>query len=169
MSIELIVAVASGGVIGNEGKMPWGRLPRDLSHFKSITDGHTIVIGYKTLVSIGKELPGRKVLVLTHHPEKIASFPWCEATTVDAVLEMAETECIIIAGGETVYREFLPYATVAHITRIEECFEGDTFFPKFPLSEWELESSEFWEKDGDKTPYSIQFEKWGRRTKKPTA
>lgn len=167
MPIEVIVAVAYGGVIGYKGKMPWGRLPRDLSHFRNITNGKTIVMGYTTLVSIGKELPGRTVLVLTHDPRKLDSYLWCKATTVPAVLELAKTERVIIAGGETVYREFLPYATVAHITRIKEYFKGDTFFSKLPLSEWECESSEFWEKDGDKTPYPLQFETW-RRIKQPT-
>lgn len=168
MPIELIVAVANGGVIGYEGKMPWGRLPRDLSHFKNITNGKTIVIGYATLVSIGKELPGRTVLVLTHNPHKLDTFLWCKATTVPTVLELAKTERVIIAGGETVYREFLPYATVAHITRIEKYFKGDTFFPMLPLSEWWLEDSQFWEKDGDKTPHSIQFETWRRKEKTTT-
>lgn len=167
MPIEIIVAVANGGVIGHEGKMPWGRLPRDLSHFKSITNGKIIVIGYATLVSIGKELPGRTVLVLTRNSHKLETFLWCKATSVSAVLELAKKERIIIAGGETVYREFLPHATVAHITRIDERFNGDTFFPKLPLSEWELETSEFWEKDGNKTPYALRFETW-RRTKQPT-
>lgn len=167
MPISLIVAVANGGVIGYKGKMPWGRLPRDLSHFKNITNGKTIVIGYTTLVSIGKELPGRTVLVLTHNPHKLDSFLWCKATSVSAVLELAKTEHVIIAGGETVYRKFLPYATVAHITRIAECFKGDTFFPRLSLSEWELESSEPWAKDEGKTPYPLQFERW-RRIEKPT-
>ena len=161
MPIELIVAVSYGGVIGYEGKMPWGRLPRDLKHFKEITDGQTIVMGYATFVSIGKELPGRNVLVLTRDPSKLASFPWCKATTKDAVLEMAKTERIIIAGGEATYREFLPHATIAHVTRIQVYFKGDTYFPDLPLSEWYLESSEFWER-GDKNLYSVDFETWYR-------
>lgn len=168
MSIEIIVAVADDRVIGHEKKMPWGRLSRDLSRFKNITDGQKIVMGYTTLVSIGKELPGRKVLVLTRDPSKLAPFPWCVVVTKKAVLKMAKTERIIIAGGEMVYREFLPYTTVVYITRIKECFKGDTFFPKLSLSKWELESSTFWEKDEDKTPYPIEFETWVRRTEKPT-
>lgn len=162
MSIEIVVAIADGGVIGHENKMPWGHLPRDLSHFKRLTNEQTIVMGYTTLVSIGKELPGRKVLVLTHDPSKLAPFPWCTAVTKKTVLEMAKEERIIIAGGETVYREFLPYATVAYITRVQACFEGDTYFPELPSSEWYIQSWGSWEK-GDKDPYPIRFEIWNRR------
>lgn len=168
MSIEIIAAMSNDRVIGHENEMPWGRLPRDLSHFKNITDKQTIVMGYTTLVSVGRELPGRKVLVLTRDPRKLSLFPWCTAVTKKAVLKMAKTERIIIAGGETVYREFLPYATVVHITRIEEWFIGDTFFPKLSLSKWEIEASVFWEKDKDKTPYPLHFETWVRKTERPT-
>lgn len=164
MSIELIVVVAQGGIIGDQGKMPWGRIKTDLEHFRNITNGQIVVMGYKTLVSIGKELPGRRVLVLTHHPEKLVSFPWCEATTVDAVLEMAKTERIIIAGGENVYREFIPHATIAHITRIQAYFRGDTYFPKLSSPEWYLESYRFWNK-GDNNPYPLRFEIWYKRGK----
>ncbi|KKT81488.1 MAG: hypothetical protein A2V96_02755 [Candidatus Yonathbacteria bacterium RBG_16_43_6] len=162
MPIEIIAAVADGGAIGHKGRMPWDRIPRDLTHFKEITMGQTIVMGYTTLVSIGRELSGRNVLALTRDPSKLASFPWCKATTKDVILEMAKTERIIIAGGEATYLEFLRYATIAHITRIRKYFAGDTYFPELPLSEWHLESSQFWDK-GDKNPYPIEFETWFRR------
>lgn len=163
--IELIAAVADENVIGYKGKMPWDRLPLDLAHFKNITDGQTIVIGFNTLLSIGKELPGRKVFVLTHNPAKLASFSWCEAITdVDDILRLAETKRIIVAGGEVVYREFFPHATIAHITRIQASFEGDTYFPKLPHSNWRMKCSEFHRADNKKkNDYSLSFETWVSR------
>lgn len=163
--IELIAAISNGNVIGYKGKMPWGRLPLDLAHFKEITDRQTIVIGFNTLLSIGKELPGRKVLVLTHNPAKLMSFPWCGAVTdVDDILTMAETKRIIIAGGEVFYREFLPFATIAHITRIQATFEGDAYFPQLPHSDWRMRHSEFHKADkGKRNDYSLTFETWVNR------
>lgn len=163
MAIDLIVAVANGGVIGHQGKMPWGRIKIDLARFKIITDGQVVVMGYKTLVSIGKELPGRKVLVLTHHPEKLTPFPWCERTTVDAVLETAKTRRVIIAGGEEVYRQFLPYAETAYITRIQETFKGDTYFPELPSGEWLCSKHSIFHYPDDGTPYPVRFEIWHRK------
>ena len=163
MLIELIAAVAGGNVIGYKGKMPWGRLPLDLARFRSITEGQTIVVGYNTLVSIGKELPRRRVLVLTHDPHKLSPFPWCEATTVDAVLEMAKTRRVIIAGGEEVYRQFLPYAKVAHITRIEGTFNGDVRFPELSTAEWDCSKYSSFHYPSSENPYPIRFEVWYRK------
>lgn len=158
--IEVIVAVCDENVIGYKGKMPWGRIPLDLAHFKEITNGQTIVIGFNTLLSIEKELPGRNVLVLTHNPKKLRLFPWCKAVTeVGEILEIAETKRIIIAGGEVVYREFLPYATVVHLTRIQAPFEGDSYFPKLPHSDWIMKCSEFHRAD-KKNHYHMSFETW---------
>lgn len=164
MLIELIAAVANDGVIGYKGNMPWGRIKADLEYFKSITMGHTIVMGYKTLVSIGKDLPGRKVLVLTHRPEKLSLYPWCNATDIDAVLEMAQTERVIIAGGGDVYRQFLPYATVARVTRIQASFEGDVRFPELPATEWKCLEVRFHYPNGA-SPYPLRFETWHRNKK----
>lgn len=163
MSIELIAAVANYSIIGHQGKMPWGRIKIDLVHFKKITDGQVVVMGYKTLVSIGKELPMRKVLVLTHHPEKLRSFPWCKGTTVPAVLEMAKTKRVIIAGGQEVYQQFLPYATVAYITRIQKTFEGDVRFPDLPPREWFCSEYSSFYPPNSETPCPVRFEIWHRR------
>lgn len=163
MPIELIAAVANGGIIGYRGKMPWDRIKIDLAHFKDITNGQIVVMGYKTLVSIGKELPGRKVLILTHYPEKLTSFPWCERTTVDTILEMAKTKRVIIAGGEEVYRQFLPYAEIVHVTRIQETFVGDTRFPELSANEWSCSKDSILHYPSSETPYPVCFEIWYRK------
>ncbi len=63
--ISIIVAYAKDRVIGKDGKIPW-HLPSDLQHFKEITTGHTVVMGRKTFAALGRPLPGRRNVVLTH-------------------------------------------------------------------------------------------------------
>ena len=65
MIISLIVGMDDRGVIGYQGKLPW-RQSADLKHFKEVTMGKPIVMGRKTYESIGRPLPGRENLILTH-------------------------------------------------------------------------------------------------------
>lgn len=62
--IHLIVALDPDHVIGRDNDLPW-HLPKDLQHFKRVTDGHPIIMGRRTFESIGRPLPKRRNLVLT--------------------------------------------------------------------------------------------------------
>ena len=67
MIISIIVAVSENGVIGRDGKIPW-KLPADLKNFKRLTMGHHLIVGRKTWESIGRPLPGRRMIVLSQQP-----------------------------------------------------------------------------------------------------
>ncbi len=136
--LKIIVAVARGGVIGCKGMMPW-HLPEDLAYFKRTTMGSAVIMGRKTYESIGRPLPGRVNVVVSrsvdfqpvgvcvYHslPEAVAAYP-------DA----------FVIGGAEIYRQALPMAGRLHVTRIDADFQGDTYFPVFDLSDWQLVSSE---------------------------
>ncbi|WP_192214870.1 dihydrofolate reductase, partial [Methylobacterium bullatum] len=62
--ISLIAAVARNGVIGRDNGLIW-RLGSDLRRFKALTMGKPVLMGRKTYESIGRPLPGRRILVLT--------------------------------------------------------------------------------------------------------
>jgi dihydrofolate reductase len=133
---SLVVAVARNGVIGRDNALPW-RLPADLAHFKKVTMGRPVVMGRRTYESIGKPLPGRQNIVVTHN--RAYSAPGC--TVVGSLDEAwraagsADEVCII--GGTTLFEETLPIADVIHFTQVEADVEGDTFFPRFDHSEWQ--------------------------------
>lgn len=66
--ISLVAAVARNGVIGNKGALPWGHFPEDLAHFKRLTMGAAVVMGWRTWESLPeavRPLPGRRNVVLT--------------------------------------------------------------------------------------------------------
>ena len=66
MGITVVAAVATNGVIGVDGGLPW-HLPDDLRRFKELTLGHVLVMGRKTYESIGHPLPGRTTVVVTRN------------------------------------------------------------------------------------------------------
>lgn len=66
-SLTLIAAMDRNRAIGKGGRLPW-HLPDDLRRFKTLTLGHTVLMGRKTFESIGRPLPGRRNVVLTRNP-----------------------------------------------------------------------------------------------------
>lgn len=131
--ISMVVAMSQNRVIGKLGKMPWN-IPEDLQYFKRLTTGHTVIMGRKTFESIGRPLPNRLNVVLTQN-EAYKAEGCVIVHSIEEVLEKyhkSEEELFII-GGSTLYKAFMPYATKLYITLIEKEFEGDTFFPCFPL------------------------------------
>jgi dihydrofolate reductase len=127
--------MARNRVIGRDNALPW-RLPADLAHFKKVTLGHPVVMGRKTYESIGKPLPGRLNIVVTHNREYRA--PGCTVVaSLDAAWKAAgDAEEVCVIGGTSLFREALPIADVIHLTEVEAVVEGDTYFPDFDRSEW---------------------------------
>lgn len=136
MKISLIVAMASNGVIGHNGQMPW-HLSSDLKRFKQITLGHPVVMGRKTFDSIGKPLPGRSNIVISRNPnfQPEACLVFSDlATAIEKCCHT--TEEIFIIGGSTLYEAMLPYADYLYITEIHKNFVGTTFFPQWHKEDW---------------------------------
>jgi dihydrofolate reductase len=135
MRLSLVVAMARNRVIGRDNALPW-RLPADLAHFRKVTMGHPVVMGRRTFESIGKALPGRKNIVITHNREYAA--PGCiVVNSLDEAWKAAGNAgevCVI--GGTTLFDETLLLADVIHLTEVGSDVEGDTFFPEFDRSEW---------------------------------
>jgi len=67
---KAIAAMSLNRVIGADGKIPW-HLPEDFKWFKKTTTGHVVIFGRKTFESLGKPLPNRINIVLTHHPGRL--------------------------------------------------------------------------------------------------
>lgn len=155
MKLSLIAAVADNGVIGIKGKLPW-KLPADLQYFKKVTMGHPIIMGRKTYESIGRPLPGRRNIVLSRI--KHFSIPGCEVvSTLEAALKkFGETEEVFVIGGESIYKEALPFADQLYLTQVHAQVEGDTYFPHYEKSAWKEISKEYHEANNDNEyPYTF--------------
>ncbi|HSM12751.1 MAG TPA: dihydrofolate reductase [Thermoanaerobaculia bacterium] len=141
MPVSLIAAVAANGVIGRDGGLPW-RLPEDLRRFRCLTLGHFLIVGRRTWESVGRPLPGREFVVVTRRGG-LADRSLRVARSVSEAIELARRagdDEPFVAGGAGIYREALEQALVdrIYLTRIEADYEGDTSFPPFDESAWEL-------------------------------
>lgn len=135
MIISLIVALDRNGLIGKDQTIPW-RAPADLAHFKSITMGKPMIMGRRTCESLPKALPGRRNLVLTKNSAfKRDGFEVFH--TIEDVIKTAQPDAhLMVIGGAEIYRLFLPLAHYAYVTIVEGEFNGDTWFPEWPLVGW---------------------------------
>src|SRR5699024_5501963 len=104
VEIALIAALDENGLIGADGGMPW-HLPADLRHFKQTTLYKPIVMGRRTFESIGRALPRRRNLVLTHDANFAAEDCERVATLDDARMVAAASGAaqLVVIGGAQVY------------------------------------------------------------------
>ncbi len=118
-------------VIGAGGKIPW-HLPEDFKWFKQMTVGHVLVMGRKTFHSIGKPLPNRTTIVLTHSSDPIpGTVTVSDLHQIDrGKLGLGQRQ-IFICGGAEIYRQALPLCSDLYLTLVNRVVEGDTFFPSF--------------------------------------
>ena len=138
MTVAIVVAMGSDGVIGVDGDMPW-HLPADLAHFKQVTLGHPMIMGRRTYESIGRPLPGRTTIVVTHQ-ESWEADGVETALDFDEALSMARNldEDVFVVGGAQIYAEALNRGVVDElvVTRIDAAPDGDTYFPALDWSDW---------------------------------
>jgi len=132
--ITLIAAIGLNREIGLDNKLLCS-IPEDMKHFKSYTMGKVVIMGRKTFASIGhKPLPGRKCIVISSQDLGPAAI---RAKTVEDAFSI--DHCypeIVVIGGESVYRQAMPYADKLVITHIDAEFKADSFFPEINLKIW---------------------------------
>ena len=129
MTVSLIWAQAANGVIGDHGALPW-HLPEDLSRFRSLTMGSTVVMGRATWESLPanvRPLPGRRNVVLSRQPGWRAAGATAAGSIEAAVAGLSEPVWVI--GGASVYRSALPLADLIEVTEVDGSFSGDVYAP----------------------------------------
>ncbi len=135
ITLAIIVAMSKNRTIGFRNTMPW-RIPADLQHFKKLTMGHHMIMGRKTFDSIGKPLPGRTTVVVTH--DRSLKLAGCTVvhSLPEAIASCVRETQIFIVGGADIYAQSLSFADILYITEIQKNFVGDAVFPDFDKSEW---------------------------------
>lgn len=156
--ISIIVAIAENGAIGYKGDLVY-HLSADLKRFKSLTTGHTVLMGRKTFESLPKgALPNRRNIVLTR--QKNASFPGTEVypSLAKALDHCTTDEKVYIIGGAQIYTQALELADELEITLVHDTpAKADTFFPDYiSMGCWQLISREDHEPD-EKNPHPYSF------------
>lgn len=138
-----IAAMALNRAIGHEGRIPW-HLPKDLKFFKRTTLGHIVVMGRKTYESLGRPLPDRENIVLSHRPIEQPG-----ARRVGSIAEIpvdTEGRKVFVIGGAEIYKALLPRCAELLLTVVKRTPEADVFFPDF---ESEFDLAEVLDEDDD--------------------
>ena len=128
--MELIVAVDKNWGIGKGNDLLF-RISEDLKRFKAMTVGHAILVGKRTLDSFpgGKPLPNRTNIVLCFPEEECPPEVRKVTSVEEAVAVCREYDVVYVSGGESIYRQLLPYCQKAHVTKIHSAKDADRFFP----------------------------------------
>lgn len=143
MTISIIVACAQNMAIGKNNDLLW-HISDDLKRFKTLTSGHTVIMGRNTFDSLPKKpLPKRRNIVVTHNANFHYDIPETATGTlevahsVEEALQMAKDEDeVFVMGGANLYRQFLPLADKLFVTWVYADFAADVFFPEIDPSEF---------------------------------
>lgn len=160
MEIVLVAALARNGVIGAQGVLPW-RLPDDLKRFKRLTLDKPVIMGRKTYASIGRPLPKRRNVVVSHTSAGIEGAEVVRSIEDAMALLSGAPEICVIGGGE-IYRAFLPLATRLELTHVEADVDGDVTFPVVESDVWRLATEELHPSDPSH-PHAMRFATYVRR------
>ena len=133
--LSIIVAMSSNRVIGVNNTLPW-HLSEDLKHFKSLTVGHTIIMGRKTYDSIGRALPNRRNIVISRNIETSCEGAEVVHSIEDAFSISKNDGEVFVIGGSNIYEQALHLVDHLYITEIKKSFLGDAFFPEINKSIW---------------------------------
>lgn len=164
--MNLIVAVDSNWAIGNKDKLLIS-IPNDHKHFREETTGKVVILGRKTLQTFPQGLPlkNRTNVILSRNKDYSVK----DAVVVHSLEELLEelkqyeSEDVYVIGGESIYRQLLPYCDTAHVTKIDHAYQADTHFPNLDQDpEWEITA------DSDELTYfdiPYRFVKYQRKKK----
>ena len=139
--LSIIVAIAENNIIGGDNKLLW-HIPEDLKRFKSITSGHSIVMGRKTFESLPGILPNRKHVIITR--DKSYSVDNSNVEVIHSLSQVINkyknsSETAFIIGGGEIYAQLIHNVDKLFLTKVFKSFHGDTTFPQIDFNEFNIE------------------------------
>lgn len=140
MEVVAIAIVGRNGVIGDGLSQPF-EFPEDWRRFKQVTLGHPLIMGRRTVDSIGRFLPGRTTVVVTRTPNSVRIPDGAAARVAGSLTEAlaiaaALDDRVYVAGGGTIYAQAWPYLTDLDLTEVHADAAGDVRFPAVDPAEW---------------------------------
>jgi|TARA_B100001996_G_scaffold305770_1_gene246917 dihydrofolate reductase len=152
MIISHLVALSNNFVIGVDNDLPW-KLKKDLQHFSTYTQNKAIIMGRKTYQSIGRPLPNRKNIVISstlnaqESLEVVSTLEQGIEVASDWSKAMAKSKEIVLIGGGYVFEDSINIVNKLILTRVDCEIDGDVFYPKIDLNNWEKVSTESFKRD----------------------
>ncbi|TVZ58694.1 dihydrofolate reductase [Flavobacteriaceae bacterium MAR_2010_105] len=160
--LTLIVAAGENDAIGKNNQLIW-HLSDDLKRFKTLTDGHHIIMGRKTFESFPKPLPNRTHVVITRQVNYKVPDGVIVVNNLNDALNVSrnDKQAFIIGGGE-IYQQAMPLASKIELTRVHADFEADTFFPSIDKTQW-IETNNVYHQKDDNHEFPFSFITYTRR------
>lgn len=130
-----VVAMDKNSCIGKGNALPW-HISADLKHFKAITQGGVVIMGRKTLESMGRALPNRVNWVITRDPswqfEGVKVAHSIEEALDGALTDVqhAEKSSLFIIGGGEIFNQTLAIADRLELTHVDMDVQGDAHYPE---------------------------------------
>ncbi len=155
--LKMILAMDKDNLVGktsSKNGLAW-HYPEDLQYYKEQTLGKINIMGRKTFAAIGRPLPNRTTIVLTRD-ENYSADGIETINSLEAVLDLAQNQEVIICGGVSVYRQFNQYADEIYITSIDESHTGDIYYHDLNLDKFKLKSEQIGENE------KISYQVWER-------
>ena len=140
--MKIVVAVDNNWAIGNKNQLLVS-IPNDHKNFRRLTIGKVVVLGRKTLETFpqGQPLSGRTNIILSRD-ESYKAGDAIIVHSVDQLLEKVKeynTDDVYIIGGDSIYKQFLPYCDEAIVTKVDHEYEADAYFPNLDEdSQWKI-------------------------------
>lgn len=144
--ISLIAAIGKNYQLGLDNKMLWHN-KEEFKHFKKTTVGHHLLMGRKTFDSIGRPLPDRTTLILTHDKSLLELYGSKKKSDVFAFSTPAEAMSfaqsrgeseLFVAGGGEIFKMLLPMAHRIYLSSMDYDGPADVYFPKFTADEFKV-------------------------------
>lgn len=161
--MNLIAAVDENWAIGNNNELLI-RIPADHKFFRQETTGKVVVLGRKTLETFPQRMPlkNRTNIILSGNRE----YQVKDAVVVHDMEELLEklkqydTKDVYVIGGESIYRQLLPYCDTAHITKIDHAYAADAYFPNLDeMPEWQITADSEEQTYFDITYHFLKYER----------
>ncbi|HKM03538.1 MAG TPA: dihydrofolate reductase [Lachnospiraceae bacterium] len=165
--MNAIVAVDQNWGIGSKNRLLVS-IPNDQKFFRNETIGKVVVLGRKTMETFpgGKPLISRTNIILS----KDKRYQVKGAIVVNSIEELLEelkkykSEDVYIAGGDSIYKQMLPYCDIVHVTKIDRSYEADSFFPNLDeMDEWSITADSEEQTYFDLEYHFLKYEKIGSR------
>ena len=160
LEVVHVVAMDQQRCIGKGNDLPW-HISADLKHFKEITQGGVVVMGRKTLESMGRALPKRVNWVITRDPNwtfegvKIAhSIEDALALATSDVVASEKPSSIFIIGGGEIFKQTMHITDRLELTHVELDVQGDAHYPEIPTAFKKVASESHID---DKTAIAFEF------------
>lgn len=165
MIVNQIVARANNNAIGKDNDLIW-KLSDDMKFFRKVTMGHYLITGRKNYESIGRPLPGRKMVIVTrdlNYKAEGSAVVHSVENALTYVKRQGANECFVMGGGE-LYKQTLDLTSLIYLTQVDCSPEADVFYPELHDDEWQKVMSESHKKD-EKNEHDFEFCLFRRRNK----